>query len=105
MTKYLYSVNPIDSTKMKFPKIFQSIGTIQPLPKGRKHKADYQINRKKYFWDEFPVDKVLNYPVNKFKIYVSSLDYFHSNLPELDTTINQQVRNTKQDKFDVSTLL
>ena len=55
-----------------------------------------------WFWDEFPVDYVLNYPVNKFKIYVSDLKYFNSNLPELDTTINQQVRNTKQDKFDMS---
>ena len=30
------------------------------------------------------------------------MKYFNSNLPELDTTINQQVRNTKQDKFDMS---
>ena len=28
-------------------------------------------------------------------------EYFHSNLSELDTTINQQVKNTKQDKFDM----
>ena len=105
MTKYLYSkVKPGNELVRytQFPKIFRSWGTIQPLPRGRKHKADYPINGKKYFWDEFPVEYVLNYPVNKFKIYVSNTEYFHSNLPELDTTINQQLRKTKQDKFDVS---
>ena len=86
-------------------KYFNLLETIQPLPKGRKHEADYPINGKKYFWYEFPVDKVINDPVNKFKIYVSSLKYLYSNLPEFNSTINQQVRNTKQDKFDVSTLL
>ena len=40
--------------------------------------------------------------MNKFKIYISDLKYFNSNLPELNTTINQQVHNTKQDKFDMS---
>ena len=75
MTKYLYS-NNVNPTDEKFPKTFQSIGTIQLIPKGKIHKADYPINGKKYLWDEFPVVKFLNYPVNKFKIYVSS-EYFH----------------------------
>ena len=46
MTKYLYStnVNPADSNK--FPKVFRSIETIQPLLKGIKHKAYYPINGK-----------------------------------------------------------
>ena len=109
MTKYLYSKNPIKHydeecklTLSAFPKIFQSIGIIQPLPRGNKHKGFAFEKNHEYFWDEFPVEYVLNYPVNKFKVYVSSTEYFHSNLPELDTTINQQVRLTKQDKFDMS---
>ena len=102
MTKYLYSHQQNTLAAKLFQKIFQSGGTIQPLPRGNKHEADYPINKKKYFWDEFPVEYVLNYPVNKFKIYVSNTEYFHSNLPEFDITINQQLRKTKQDKFDMS---
>ena len=100
MTKYLYSnnVKHYDS----FPKIFKSGGKIQQLPRGNKHKGFAFVKNNTRFWDEFPVDYVLNYPANKFKIYVSDLKYFNSNLPELDTTINQHARLTKQDKFDMS---
>ena len=68
MTKYLYS----DKHQINFPKIFQSGGTIQPLPRGNKHKGFAFEKNHKYFWDEFPVEYVLNYPVNNFKIYVSN---------------------------------
>ena len=117
MTKYLYS-NKVHNLPPKhpdfnkdhnhslkhsaFPKLFQSGGTIQQLSRGNKHKGFAFEKNHTWFWDEFPVDYVLNYPVNKYKIYVSNLDYFHSNLPELDTTIDQQLRKTKADKFDMS---
>ena len=101
MTKYLFNHTPTTIIVEIFKKIFTAVGTIQPLPKGEKHKADYPINGKKCFWDNFPTVMVLNYPVDEFKIYISNDEYFHSNFPELDT-INQQVRETKQDKFDMS---
>ena len=119
MTKYFYSKkhpvsdkvynlppkHPDSKTKfasLGFPKIFQSGGTIQQLPRGNKHKGFAFEKNYTWFWDEFLVDYVLNYPVNKFIIYVSGSEYFHSNLPELDTTIDKQLWKTKQDKSDMS---
>ena len=98
MTKYLYS-NKIKQTaqllptirhksETKFPSKWDSGGTIIDLPKGKKHKRMYPINGIDYYYDNFPTDIVLNYPVNNFRIYVNNNEYFNSNLPTLKIPTN-----------------
>ena len=50
------------------------------LPKGKKHKRAYPINGVDFYYDIFPVEIVLNYPV----IYVNNKDYFTSSLRKLN---------------------
>ena len=39
-----------------------------------------------YYQDNFPVDYVLPYSINVFKVYVNKTDYFTSNLSPLNIT-------------------
>ena len=68
-----------------FPRIWRVGGTVQVLPKGRRHVG---YAGKSYYWDNFPVDYVLNYPINQFKICVNESNYSMSNLPPLNITTN-----------------
>ena len=77
ITRYLYS----NKEKRNFAKIWSIGGTVQELPKKRRHVGFYG---KTYYWDNFPVDYVLTYDINVFKIYVNKKDYFMSNLPPLN---------------------
>ena len=90
MTRYLYSnksgkiINPPKVKQLptksnksgtieennKFPSKWDSSRTIMDLPKGKKHKRMYPINGIDYYYDNFPTDIILNYPVNNFRIYV-----------------------------------
>ena len=107
MTKYLYSNKGHDKSMTKhldskvkhsaFPKIWRSDGTVQVLPKGRRHVGFYG---KEYYWDNFLVEYVLTYPINQFKVYVNNTDYFMSNLPPLNiTTKNNAEWNLKEPYF------
>ena len=112
MTKYLYSnkghnlsLNDKSMTKHldsevkhnAFPKIWRIGGTAQELPKGRRHVGFYG---KEYYWDNFPVEYVLPYQINQFKVYVNNTDYFMSNLPPLNiTTKNNAKWNLKEPYF------
>ena len=81
MTKYL-TIN-----KPHFPKIWKlAEGEIQELPRGKKHVG---YVGKGYYWDNFPTEYVLNYPINQFRIYVNNTDYFPSNLPPLYINTDQ----------------
>ena len=84
-TRYLYS----NTSKSGFPKIWKIGGTVQELPKGRRHVGFYG---KGYYWDNFPVDHVLPYSINVFKVYVNNTDYFMSNLPPLNITTKNSVK-------------
>ena len=102
MTKYLYSNKHPQTEKVEmekkvtatveketnFPKIWSLGGTVQGLPKGRRHVGFYG---KTYYWDNFPVEHVLTYPINDFKIHVNDTDYFLSNLPPLNITTKDSV--------------
>ena len=80
-----------------FPKIWRSDGTVQVLPKGRRHVGFYG---KEYYWDNFPVEYVLSYSINQFKVYVNDTDYFMSNLPPLNITTNNKAEwNLKEPYF------
>ena len=57
-----------DTSKNGFPKIWTIGGKVQELPKGRRHAGFYG---KEYYWDNFPVDYVLPYSINVFKVYVN----------------------------------
>ena len=70
-----------------FPKIWRLDGTVQVLPKGGRHVGFY---RKEYYWDNFPVEYLLPYSINQFKVYVNNTDYFMSNLPPLNITTNNK---------------
>ena len=92
MTKYLYSNkdhatvhNVREEKNSAFPRIWRAGGAVQVLPKGRKHVG---FDGKSYYWDNFPVDYVLNYPINQFKICVNESNYSMSNLPPLNITTN-----------------
>ena len=74
MTRYLYS----NTSKSGFPKIWKIGGTVQESPKGRRHVSFYG---KEYYWDNFPIDYVLPYSINKFKVHVNNTDYFMCSLP------------------------
>ena len=76
--KLLSNINKEKNTQ--FPSKWDSGGTIIDLPKGKKHKRMYPINGIDYYYDNFPTDIILNYPVNNFRIYVNNNDYFNSNL-------------------------
>ena len=55
---------------------------------------------KEYYWDNFPVEYVLSYSINQFKVYVSDTDYFMSNLPPLNITTNNKAEwNLKEPYF------
>ena len=82
MTKYL----TINKPKENFPKIWKLGGEIQKLPRGKRHVGFYG---KSYYWDEFPVEYILNYPIHQFRIYVNDTDYFPSNLPPSYITTDQ----------------
>ena len=93
MTKYL----TINKPKPNFPKIWKLGGTIQTLPRGKRH-VDY--TGKSYYWDNFPTQYVLSYPINQFRIYVNNTDYFQSNLPGLNITTNDNAKwNLKEPYF------
>ena len=112
MTKYLYSnkghnlsLNDKSMTKHlnsivkhnAFPKIWKIGDKIQELPKGRRHVGFYG---KEYHWDNFSVEYILPYPINKFEVYVNNTDYFMSNLPPLNiTTKNNAEWNLKKPYF------
>ena len=70
--------------KTRFQKIWLANGSIQELPRGKRHVGFF---RKSYNWDEFPTEYVLNYPIDVFKIYVNETYYFMFNLPSLVDTI------------------
>ena len=75
----------------------QWVKKVQELPKGRRHVGFYG---KEYYWDNFPVDYVLPYSINVFKVYVNDKDYFMSNLPCLNiTTKNTAKWNLKESYF------
>ena len=91
MTKYLYINKP------HFPKIWMVGGEIQKLPIGRRHVG---YTGKSYYWDNFPVEYILNYPINQFRIYVNDQDYFQSQLEGLNITTNDNARwNLKETYF------
>ena len=92
MTKYLYS-----NVKAIFPKLWDIGGTIQELPRSRRH---VDFTGKGYYWDEFPITYILNYRVNIFCLYVNGKDYFMSSLPELNITIGKIARPTEDSRFD-----
>ena len=55
---------------------------------------------KEYYWDNFPVEYVLSYSINQFKVYVNDTDYFMSNLPPLNITTNNKAEwNLKEPYF------
>ena len=85
MTKYLYANKPVEN----FPKIWKIGGTVQELPRGKKH---VNYTGKSYYWDNFPTQYVLSYPINQFRIYVNNTDYFQSNLPGLNITTNDNAK-------------
>ena len=68
---------------MPYPKMWRGNGIVVDLPKDKKHKRQYPINGIDFYYDDFPAEIVLNYPVNNFKIYVNDHDYFFSKLPQL----------------------
>ena len=92
MTKYLY----INKPKPHFPKIWKLGGTVQELPKGRRH-VDY--SGKHYYFDNFPTQYVLSYPINQFRIYVNNTDYFQSNLPKLNITTNDNAKFSLSESY------
>ena len=93
MTKYLTINKPVDH----FPKILKIGGSLQELPRGKRH-VDY--TGKSYYWDNFPTDYILNYPINQFRIYVNDTDFFQSNLPGLNITTNDNAKwNLKEPYF------
>ena len=95
MTKYLYINKPVEH----FPKIWKTGGEIQKLPPGKRHVGFYG---KSYYWDNFPTEYVLNYPINKFRIYVNDQDYFQSNLPGIYiTTNNNALWNLTENYFQM----
>ena len=81
MLKYLTINKPVEH----FPKIWKLGGSIQKLPRGKRHVGFYG---KSYYWDEFPTEYVLNYPINQFRIYANNTDYFQSNLPNIWISTN-----------------
>ena len=74
MLKYFTLGKPVEH----FPKIWKLGGSIQKLPRGKRHVGFYG---KSYYWDEFPTEYVLNYHINQFRIYANNTDYFQSQLP------------------------
>ena len=85
MTKYL----TINKLKENFPKIWKIGGNVQELPKGNRHVG---YDGKSYYWDNFPTEYILNYPINQFRIYVNNTDYFQSNFPGLNITTNDNAK-------------
>ena len=81
-TKYLYS----NTSKYAYSKIWKIGGTVQKLPRGKRHVG---FNGKSYYWDESPVEYILTYPINKFRVYVNNTDYLMSELLPLNITILQ----------------
>lgn len=73
----------LNTNEPRFPKIWNRGGIIHKLPKGKRHKRQYPINGVNYYYDNFPVEMVLNYPVNNFRVYINRNDYFISQLPPL----------------------
>ena len=67
-------------TGEQFPKIWSSKGTVQELPKGKRHVGFFG---KTYYWDNFPTMYVLHYNIDAFRIYVNNNDFFNSSLPPL----------------------
>ena len=59
-------------------------GVLLIYQKEKKHKRAYPINGVDFYYDNVPVDIVLDYPVNNFRIYVNDRDYFMSKLPQLN---------------------
>ena len=57
MTKYL----TINKAKPHFPKIWKLGGEIQQLPPGKRH---VNYTGKSYYWDNFPTEYILDYPIN-----------------------------------------
>ena len=81
MTKYL----TINKPKPNFPEMWKLGGEIQSLSKGSRHVG---YSGKNYYWDNFPTEYILNYPINQFRIYVNNTDYFQSQLEGLNITTN-----------------
>ena len=55
---------------------------------------------KSYYWDEFPVEYVLTYPINKFRLYVNSTNYFMSDLLPLNITTKETTKwNLKESYY------
>ena len=96
MTKYLYR----KKSKENFPKIWKLGGTLQELPRGKRHVG---YAGKGYYWDNFPTEYILNYPIQLFRIYVNNTDYFQSNLPILNPpqgiTTNDNARWTLNESY------
>ena len=93
MTKYLYS-----NTKHNiYPEMWKIGWTVQKLPRGKRHVGFYG---KPYYWDEFPAKYILEYPINKFRVYVNNTDYFMSDLLPLNiTTKNTAKWNLKESYY------
>ena len=90
MEKYL-------TIKENFPKIWRLGGEVEELPRGSRHVG---YAGKGYYWDNFPTEYVLDYPINQFRIYVNNTDYFQSQLEGLNiTTNNNATRNLKETYF------
>ena len=90
MTKYLYINKP------HFPRIWKLGGSMQPLLRGKRHVG---YAGKGYYWDNFPTEYILNYPIQQFRIYVNNTDYFQSNLPALGITTNDNARWTLNEPY------
>ena len=88
-TKYLYIKKSSAKQSEHFPKILKIGGTVQELPRGKRH---VDFTGKSYYWDNFPTQYVLSYPINQFRIYVNNTDYFQSNLPGLNITTNDNAK-------------
>ena len=53
-----------------YPKIWRSGGSVMDLPKGLKHPRAYPIDSVDFYYDNFNVVTVSNYPVNNFHKHI-----------------------------------
>ena len=76
-----HSLPTKSNTKERFPSIWQSNGTIQKIPESNiKYVEGYHVT------DKCPDHYILDYPIENFRIYVNSNDYFMSKLTVINIT-------------------
>ena len=90
VTKYIYIKKPKIE---KFPKIWESNGSIQEIP-----KSNLKIVEGYKLYDQYPNHSILDYLIHSFRIYVNEKDYFLSRLPLLQITTNYWIGNWNDDE-------